>query len=167
MDYISSDTNVWIDYTVINKQDLPFRLSITYLMSIDALNDELLSPSGIKEKLLSLGLQPTELTESEFYYAINMAKLNPRLSKYDCSALSIAKHRGLVLLTGDGRLRKTAMNEGIPVMGTIGLLDKLYDENKISSKEYVECLYLLKKANGMEVRLPMDELDKRLNMFDL
>ena len=59
------------------------------------------------------------------------------------------------------------MNEGIPVMGTIGLLDKLYDENKISSKEYVECLYLLKKANGMEVRLPMDELDKRLNMFDL
>lgn len=166
MEYISSDTNVWIDYMAIDKLELPFRLPLIYLMNIDAIEDELLSPEGMREKLLRLGLQPTELTENEFYYGLKMAEAHPKLSEYDCSALAIAKHRGLVLMTGDAALRKAALSEGVSVMGTIGLLDKLYEDGKITSEEYRECLLLLVKVNGREVRLPYAELQKRLDRID-
>jgi len=166
MEYISSDTNVWIDYMAIDKLELPFRLPLIYLMNIDAIEDELLSPEGMREKLLRLGLQPTELTENEFYYGLKMAEAHPKLSEYDCSALAIAKRRGLVLMTGDAALRKAALSEGVSVMGTIGLLDKLYEDGKITSEEYRECLLLLVKVNGREVRLPMAELQNRLDKID-
>ena len=166
MEYISSDTNVWIDYMAINRLELPFRLPLRYLMNKDAIDDELLSPLGMREELLRLGLQPTELTEEEFYYGLKMAEAHLKLSEYDCSALAIAKCRGLVLLTGDAALRKAALGEGVSVMGTIGLLDKLYDDKKISSEEYRECLLLFVKVNGREVRLPMAELHNRLDKID-
>ena len=44
MEYISSDTNVWIDFSVIHKTDLPFRLPYTYIMNEYAIADEMLSP---------------------------------------------------------------------------------------------------------------------------
>jgi len=113
MEYISSDTNVWIDYMAIDKLELPFRLPLKFLMNKDAIDDELLSPVGLREKLLILGLQSTELTENEFYYGLKIAKEHPKLSEYDCSALAIAKQRELVLLTGDAALRKVALNEGV------------------------------------------------------
>ena len=150
----------------IDKLELPFRLPLIYLMNIDAIEDELLSPEGMREKLLRLGLQPTELTENEFYYGLKMAEAHPKLSEYDCSALAIAKHRGLVLMTGDATLRKAALSEGVSVMGTIGLLDTLYEDGKITSEEYRECLLLLVKVNGREVRLPMAELQNRLDKID-
>ena len=37
MQYISSDTNVWIDFALIHRLDLPFRLGFTYCMSSDAI----------------------------------------------------------------------------------------------------------------------------------
>ena len=166
MEFISSDTNVWIDFMAIDKLKLPFRLSLKYLMNEDAINDELLSPEGMREQLLQLGLIATELAEKEFYCGLKMAELHPKLSQYDCSALAIAKHRGLVLMTGDAALRKAALSEGVSVIGTIGILDKLYVEEKISLKEYRECILLLIKVNGREVRLPMAELQHRLNKID-
>lgn len=166
MEFISSDTSVWIDYMAIERLDLPFRLPITYLMNQDAIEDELLSPEGMREELLRLGLMPTELTEDEFYYGLEVAKMHPKLSEYDRSALAIAKHRGLVLLTGDAALRKAALSEGVSVKGTIGLLDNLYENEKISADEYRECLLLLIKVNGREVRLPMAELQNRLDKID-
>lgn len=162
MEYISSDTNVWIDFSIIKKLELPFRLNVEYLMNEDAINDELLSPKGLKSELLQLGLVPTELSEEEFYYGMTILNKDSRLSKYDCAALAIAKKRGIVLLTGDMRLRKMAESEGVSVIGTIGILERLYTERKISSEEYTISLERLIKENGQEIRLPMDELKKRL-----
>ena len=163
MEYISSDTNIWIDYMIINKLELPFRLSITYLINQDSIDDELLSPKGLKQKLIDLGLHPTELEEEEFYYGLKIAGLYPKLSQYDCSALAIAKCRGLVLLTGDAALRKVALSEGVSVMGTIGILDRLHKEKRITVREYRECLLSFIRTNGKEVRLPLVELQKRLD----
>ena len=69
MKYISSDTNVWIDFVTINRIALPFRLPYTYIMNQDAIDEELLSPPDVKEQLLSAGLTPTELTDEEFLLA--------------------------------------------------------------------------------------------------
>ena len=60
MEYISSDTNVWLDFVEIEKLNLPFQLPYIYIMNDETIEDELLNPPGISDKLLQLGLQKTE-----------------------------------------------------------------------------------------------------------
>lgn len=163
MRYISSDTNVWIDFATIDRLALPFRLPYTYLMDDEAISNELLEPAGLGECLVSLGLQPTELTEEEYFLADELNTKYSRPSLYDCIALAIAKSRGLTLLSGDGPLRKAAIQEGVKVMGTIGLLDELYQQDLVEKEEYVFCLESLLQNNGGRVRLPGDELQKRID----
>ena len=69
MKYISSDTNVWIDFMTINRIALPFRLPYKYIMNQEAIEDELLSPPDFKSQLLDAGLISTELTDEEFFLA--------------------------------------------------------------------------------------------------
>lgn len=131
MEYISSDTNVWLDFVTINRLEIPFKLPYTYIMNDDAIEDELLSPKELRENLVGLGLQAVELTEEEFYLAEEYNQKYAKPSLYDCVALAIAKVRGITLMTGDGPLRKAAEQEQVQVMGTIGVLDQLYNGNYI------------------------------------
>lgn len=163
MEYISSDTNIWIDFSTINKMALPFRLPYTYIMNSDAIDDELLNPANLKENLLNLGLKKVELDSSEFLLATKYALTYNRLSTYDTIALAIAKNRKITLLTGDGRLREAAKKEFVNVVGTLGILDMLYAYEHISEEEYDECLNELKKHNNAEVRLPGAEIERRLS----
>lgn len=165
MDYISSDTNVWIDFAEIKKLHLPFSLPYVYLMNDEAIEDELINPPGLSHELLQLGLQKAELTEEEFFLAGELASKYAKPSVYDCIALAIAKVRGIILLTGDGPLRKAAVAEGVTVIGTIGLLDQMYNGKYINSTEYKECIQRLIEKNGGKVRLPKHELEIRLNNF--
>lgn len=164
MEYISSDTNVWLDFLEIEKLNLPFQLPYIYLMNDETVEDELLSPPGLSDTLLQMGLQKTELTEEEFYLAETLASKYAKPSVYDCIALAIAKVRGLTLLTGDGPLRKAAAAEDVKVMGTIGILDQLYTGNYIESEEYTVCIQRLMNKNGGKIRLPKHELEIRLQM---
>ena len=162
MEYISSDTNVWLDFATIDKLDIPFKLPYTYIMNEDAIENELLSPKGIGESLVTLGLKALELTEEEFYLAEEYNAKYQKPSLYDCVALAIAKVRGITLMTGDGPLRKAAEQENVTVVGTIGVLDRLLDGNYIERAEYIDCIRELQKNNGRKVRLPEKELQKRL-----
>lgn len=162
MKYISSDTNVWLDFKAINKLDLPFLLDYIYLMNDEAVENELLSPPNLGSELTSLGLRKTELTSEEFFLAEELNIKYAKPSIYDCIALAIAKVRHLTLLSGDGPLRKAAKMEGVKVMGTIGILDQLYTEAKITQDEYHTCIKGLLQLNGGKVRLSANELEKRL-----
>lgn len=162
MKYISSDTNVWIDFAAINALALPFRLDCVYFMSKDAIEDEWRSPKGRGTELLALGLQPVCITTEEFYYAVDIRSSNPRLSAYDAFALAIAKFRNMILLTGDGRLRKVAIAEGVTVRGTLWVFDELLKTGKITAVEFKGYMSDLKKLNGGQVRLPEIEIDKRM-----
>lgn len=165
MEYISSDTNIWIDFHTINRLNMPFLLPITYIMSADAINDELCYPSTLKHDLLNLGLKGVEIDGVEFMLAREYGSKYCKLSIYDRIALAIAKNRGLVLLTGDGILRKAADYENVKVMGTLGLIDKLYKEDKITDFQYDECITLLQQYNGKKIRLPKDQISLRLDPF--
>ena len=165
MRYISSDTNVWIDFSIIHRLQLPFRLPYTYIMSKEAVDDELLSPPGLGAELKSYGLIPVEITREEFYLAQQYGSIYIRLSTYDRIALAIAKMRSITLLTGDGALRKAAVQEGVAIMGTLGILDQLFTDSYIDAEELRYCLEKLKESNGAAVRLPKDEIDKRLNLL--
>lgn len=162
MQYISSDTNVWIDFSLISRIHLPFLLPYTYIMHNEAIEDELLSPQGIADALRAAGLVGVELTIEEFYMAESFGQKYQRLSTYDRIALAIAKNRGITLLTGDMALRKAAQEEKVPILGTIGILDQLYGNGYIKKDEYRYCMESLLQLNGGEVRLPTKELAKRL-----
>lgn len=162
MEFISSDTNVWIDFSVIQRTEIPFRLPYTYIMNTDAIEDELLSPIGLRDDLLRCGLVGVELELEEFELAEAFGAKYIKLSVYDRIALAIAKLRGITLLTGDGALRKAAVSESVPVIGTIGVLDQLRDGGFIDDDEYEFCLLELQKHNGQEVRLPKSEITTRL-----
>ena len=162
MMYISSDTNVWIDFATIDKLQIPFLLPYTYIMSSDAVEDELLSPPGLSDKLLSYGLKSVEITIEEFFLADEYGSIYKRLSVYDRIALAIAKCRNIILLTGDGALRKAARQEKVQVIGTLGILDQLLYQNRISTEEYEMCLRSLLANNGKAVRLPNMEILSRI-----
>lgn len=162
MEYISSDTGVWLDFATINRLELPFRLPYVYLMNGDALEDELLNPPGLGEELVRLGLSKTELSEEEFFLTETLVGRYAKLSLYDCIALAIAKARGILLLTGDRHLRKAAALERVRVIGTIGILDRLREGRYVDADEYEYCIATLLNYNGGRVRLPEGELKKRL-----
>lgn len=162
MIFISSDTNVWIDFDVLGRLDLPFKLTYTYLMTEITIEEELLSP-GLKDKLISLGLQKTELSPEEFALVLDYEQKYLQLSLHDRIALSIAKLRTIPLLTGDGALRKAATKEGVKLMGTLKILDELHQAEIIQTKEYEKLLKCLEAWNGKKVRLPKVEIEKRLN----
>lgn len=70
MDYISSDTNIWLDFMAIRQTALPFLLPYTYIMFEEALRKEIISPPGLLQELEQLGLKGVDLTTEEFYYAL-------------------------------------------------------------------------------------------------
>lgn len=162
MEYISSDTNVWIDFSIIGRIELPFLLPYTYIMYSEAIENELLSPLGLRDDLLRYGLKGVDIAIEEFNLAEEYGKRYLRLSIYDRIALAIAKIRGIYLLTGDGALREAAIREKVKIIGTIGILDQLIDDNLITINEYKFCLQQLQKHNGSKVRLPSNEINLRL-----
>ncbi len=163
MKYISSDTNVWIDFLTINRLDWPFKLPYTYLMDEDAIDDEFLNPPSVGVRLVELGLIKTSLSDEEFLLAEEFNAKFLKLSRYDCIALAIAKVRKIELLTGDRALRAAAVVEGVNVIGTIGILDRLIEGKYITQDELDHCICDLIKHNGNEVRLPNEELLKRVS----
>lgn len=163
MEFISSDTNVWIDFRVISRLSLPFRLPYTYIMYKESITSELLTPEGFQQELTDAGLVNVDITIEEFMLAESWGNIYPKLSVQDRIALAIAKEQKIVLLTGDKALRKAAEKEGVSVLGTIGVLDKLFEGAYIEREEYEYCLSELLKHNGGEIRLPASELKKRLN----
>ena len=166
MEYISSDTNIWLDFETVNRLDYPFKLPYTYLMNDEAVDSELVAPEGLGKRLIQLGLEKTELTLDEFFFVEEYVSKYSKPSTYDCVALAIAKARGIVLLTGDKALRKAAETEGVKVIGTIGILDQLYENNCITEQEYLGCMKDLLDKNGGKIRLPENELKKRIAKFE-
>ena len=76
MQYISSDTNVWIDFVTIQKTEIPFRLPYTYIMSKDAVEDELLQKaSALISRDISAHFGPSQVAES---IGMPLRKLNAK-----------------------------------------------------------------------------------------
>lgn len=102
-------------------------------MNEDAITDELLSPPELGKELISYGLKPVGISIEEFELAQSYGEKYIKLSIYDRIALSIAKNRSITLLTGDGALRKASRQEGVQVIGTLGIVDQLLMRNLIST----------------------------------
>ncbi|MDD3058438.1 MAG: hypothetical protein PHO72_08955 [Sphaerochaeta sp.] len=161
--FISSDTNVWIDFYEIGHLELPFRLDYQYYMSCDTFREEFLKSEEMKTDLMKYGLRMADVTDEEYKEANIYQTRYPALSLYDSFALAIAKKRGWVLLTGDKPLRKAADKEGVECHGTIWIYDQLKEQSKVTDVEYSTIIEALIRAvqNG-QCRLPITELQNRI-----
>ena len=161
--FISSDTNIWIDFYEIRHVDHPFLLNFNYYLSSAAYEDELVKSEELRESLLTFGLHLADATDDEFMTAQIFRSNYPKLSLYDALALSIAKSRSWTLLTGDRPLRDAAEHEGVSCHGVIWIYDELLRQNKINTNDYRNAMraFLLAVQEG-RCRLPVDELLKRI-----
>ena len=161
--YISSDTNIWIDFNEINHLEHPFLLNYKYFISSAALEDELIEPPKLREKLLELGLRRTEVTDEELVLALEFQNIYKKLSVYDRIALAIAKMRSWILLTGDKPLRNAAKKEFVECHGAIWIYDELLRLNRINNKDYNDVMnsFLTAIQTG-RCRLPISEIISRL-----
>ena len=77
----------------------------------------------------------------------------------DVSCYLVAKAQGHPLLTGDGRLRKQAIKDGLQVHGALWLLDELVANGVIHPIQAADALQTM-LAEG--ARLPQHECTQRL-----
>ena len=161
--FISSDTNIWIDFFEIRHVDHPFLLDFDFYLSSAAYEDELIKSEELRKALLAFGLHLADVTDDEFITAQTFRSNYPKLSLYDALALSIAKSRSWTLLTGDRPLRNAAGHEGVACHGVIWINDELLHQKKIDADNYHNAMRaLLTAVQEGRCRLPVDELLKRL-----
>ncbi|MBR6902203.1 MAG: hypothetical protein IKN30_09140 [Synergistaceae bacterium] len=162
MGLISSDTNIWIDFYIVNRIEHPFLLNHEYYISSAAFTDELVAPKQLGEILVNYGLMQTDIKDEELSLALEYQETYKKLSTYDSFALALAKNRDWILLTGDKPLRDAAECENVECHGVIWIYDELLSSQKISLADYKETMGLLIAAvKAGACRLPISELKRR------
>ena len=114
------------------------------------------------DDLLAAGFRIEVASGAEVAGAEALGSVYPGLSLYDRLALAMAIVRRFVLLTGDGCLRNAAVKEGVTVIGTLGLLDRL--ESHLPASRLV-CA--LERIMARHAFLPVAECEKRLHRWRL
>ena len=90
------------------------------------------------------------------------AKNGPKPSHNDYLALALAKQEACTLLTGDTNLRRVADREQVTVMGTIGLLRTMIENQLLTVDGAFKALDRMKTGKR---RLPWPEAEKMLNVL--
>lgn len=154
-----TDTNIWIDLYAGGIIHEVFQLPLRFIAP-DVVIAELQTPDG--RALVSFGLQKEELAGNEVSLVTQLAILYPAPSRVDLFALALAKARDAVLLTGDRHLRKAAEQEKVPVHGTLWILDKLIEQQIVTSQKAAQAL---EKMLAKGSRLPHTECERRLKKW--
>lgn len=134
-----------------------------YSISRSTFDDEIVKSDEMRSRLLELGLSLIDITDDEYNDSLLYMERYPKLSVYDALALSIAKRRAWVLLTGDKPLRKAAEQEQVECHGTLWVYDQLKEQGKMKPTEIRAAIVdLIKAVETGRCRFPMAELQKRL-----
>lgn len=152
-----TDTNIWIDLTNGGILEKVFKLPCNFLIPDFAISE--FSKQTQWEDLLELGAIPGELNGPQVAELLSIRQVSPSLSTSDVEAFILARDLGAVLLTGDGRLRKMALNHDIQVHGVLWLLDELIRFKILDKKHASETLLSMMSRNP---RLPKLECQNRL-----
>lgn len=153
-----SDANIVIDMEAGELIEQLFQLPMQFVMP-DILYWQEIQPAGAS--LHEHGLLILEVTGEYIRYAENLRRrYGSAPSVNDLLALALAKQESCPLLTGDQALRSVALQEQIPVMGTIWLLCAMV-ENKLLNVD--AALNAVKRMKARKRRLPWDEVESILN----
>jgi len=127
MKIIVQDTNIILDLLFLDLLESTLQLNYEF-STVDFVLTELIKPE-LKEKLdllIKLGkIKVTQTQASE--YATITAMMTKNLSFTDCALWYSAKKLNGILLTGDAKLRKTAIADKIDVRGYFFIFDQLVE----------------------------------------
>jgi len=156
MALIISDANTLIDFEHARLTPRLFQLELELAVPDLLYHDELSKHHG---DLPSLGLQLLELSPALISQAYEYRRQHPKPSIYDLFALVLSLNRQSPLLTGDKALRDLARSKGVPVFGTIWLMEQLFDARLVTIDE-MESAYGIMLDN--QSRLPEREIGRQL-----
>lgn len=162
MKLVVQDANIIIDLIDCDIFELFFRLDLEVVTTslvlgeISEASQRRRCQSAIRKDLLHV----VEISTLEF---LRLQALDlPGLSVPDRSVLRVAKASQASLLTGDGKLRKTAESSDIDVRGILWIFDQLVKNGLLPKAEAHGKLSDLQERNQ---RLPKAELEKRLKAW--
>lgn len=165
---VVNDTNVFIDLHDVGLLEqfflLPWEVHTTDFVMLELLNEGQKDTVAAYEHNGSLHVATFEFDEISKIDNLQKAIADKtNLSLTDCSVWYYAKQNSYALLTGDRKLRNSALNEGVEVRGIIYVFDELVANGIMTPNSAAEKLALLKSINP---RLPEGEIEKRLQQWE-
>lgn len=159
MRIIITDTNVFFDIIGINALPEFFALPYEICTTDFVLSEILRSHQKEQMKMFILEEKLTIFTLTDYEIEDVKAFLTNRSFKgiTDKTVLWKAKQLSSILLTGDGKLRKEAIEQGVEVHGSIWVVENLLERHLI---EKATAVILLKKLKEINSNLPMDDINK-------
>jgi uncharacterized protein YacL len=158
MRVLVSDTSILIDLERSDLLRTAFSLDAEFVVPDLLYERELRDNSGAD--LLALGLRVESLDENEVERAQAYRRTHPRLALPDTFALTLAKNRRWLLLTGDGALRELAGAEQVECHGVLWLIDLMHAER--AAEAAILRAGLERLSRHPRCRLPRAEIDVRL-----
>lgn len=156
MQLLISDANILIDLEVCGLTagflSLPFEIGVPDFIFFEELQDQ-------HPLLLKYGLKILDGDSDTISDTLKLSSRYKKPKRNDIYALSMAKHRNGVLLTGDMDLRNAAEQEGIVVHGTIWIIEELVKRNMITIGIAKQAYHVLEQSRR---RLPFGDAHRRL-----
>jgi len=154
-----SDTNIWIDFRNAGLLEHMFRLPFT-LCCTDFVMHEL--EDFPHDELLARGLVVESFDEGGVQKLLTLKVEHNNSSLADVSCYLLAQATGRPLLTGDGKLRRQAIRDGLQVHGALWLLDLMVEYQVINNTVAATALENMLTGGA---RLPVSECQTRLSTW--
>ncbi|WNJ21304.1 hypothetical protein [Pontibacter sp. G13] len=164
MNILVNDANILIDLIKLDFMDAFMKLEARLMTTDFVLNE--LDPD--QQKLLGPYLENHSLTSistesvDDFQGIYQLLGAHTGLSFEDCSVWYYSIQLAATLVTGDGKLRKTARKSGVEVRGIIFLFDEMLAQGVITKQLAIEKMQALRALNP---RLPQQEMERRLKQW--
>jgi predicted nucleic acid-binding protein len=111
----------------------------------------------LSDTLIKIGASPEDMTA-----IFELSELHKGLSYEDCSTWYFAQKMNGILVTGDGKLRTKARASGVEVRGMIYIIEQIKNQNLLP---IIDCIEKLKSLKELNDRLPMDEINNRIQTW--
>jgi len=154
-----SDANILIDMEEGQLIGEFFALPFEFIIPDILFYEELVNDH---EHLLELGLRPEQLTSEMMMHANQLISRYQKPSRNDLFALCLAMNKQCTLLTGDRDLKQAAELEQVEVMGSLGMVRAMLEQELISV-ERARCAFELMRNTGR--RLPWNLVEAMLEEF--
>ncbi|NWB28368.1 type II toxin-antitoxin system VapC family toxin [Pseudomonas gingeri] len=154
-----SDTNIWIDFRNAGLLEQLFRLPFA-LCCTDFVLAEL--KDFPREELLAHGLRVESFDGDGVMRLFTLKIEHNNSSLADVSCYLLAQETGRPLLTGDGRLRRQALRDGLQVRGALWLLDLMVEHTVVTPARAADSL---ESMTAQGARLPEQECRVRISRW--
>ena len=157
---IVTDTNIITDLSNANILDKFVSLDNVYISDL-VKTDEVNFKTGNLEIINKF--KTLKITEEQLIEVSTLASKESKLSIYDVINYILARDNDGGLATGDYRLRKYSLENGVKVIRTLKIIRLLKEKNIISCRETIKACILLKKCK--KTRIPEEDINNLIEEF--